>query len=52
MNGYDGVAPRSRSAKRLCTFQDREPMPSTKDAEDVETVYDEYTVYSGDINSL
>jgi hypothetical protein len=27
-------------------------MPSTKDAEDVETVYDEYTVYSGDINSL
>jgi hypothetical protein len=52
MNGYDGVAPRSRSAKCLCTFQDREPMPSTNDAEDVETVYDEYTVYSGDINSL
>jgi hypothetical protein len=53
-NAYDGVAaPRTRSAKRLCTFQDHEQMPPSAihDPEDVESVYDEYTVYSGDLNS-
>lgn len=47
-NEYDGVAARPRSAKRLCTFQDSEQKQSATMDDDAESIFDEFTVYSGE----
>jgi hypothetical protein len=51
-NGYDGAGTRLRSVKRQCTFQDSQQQQQNQAATDDDTEYDEYTVYTEQLDQL